>query len=241
MHTHVSWLGKTRPLKRQSEHSLLRQMWAIVLKDLALERHSREMFASMTLYALLVLLVFSISFDLRVEQTSAVAPGVLWIAITFSGMLGLSRSFVLERDQGCLDGLLLCPIDRGLLYLAKMLSNLIFISITELILVPLYLVLLNLAFQPLLPLIVLLGTVGVSAVGTLLSALTARVRAREALLPILLFPILLPALIAAVKLTAGLLDSLPWVEMRPWLLFLIGFDVLFGTLAYMLFETVIEE
>jgi len=219
----------------------LKQIWAIVRKDLALERHSREMFGSMTLYALLVLFVFSISFDLRVEQTTIVAPGVLWIAITFSGMLGLSRSFVLERDQGCLDGLLLCPIDRGQLYLAKTLSNLIFISITEVILVPLYLVLLNLPLDPMLPLIVLLGTVGFAAVGTLLSALTARIRAREALLPVLVFPILLPGLIAAVKLTAGLLDNLPWVELYPWLLLQIGFDVLLLALAYLLFDTVIEE
>lgn len=217
------------------------QVWAIVRKDLALERHSREMFGSMTLYALLVLFIFGISFDLRVEQTATVAPGVLWIAITFSGMLGLSRSFVLERDQGCLDGLLLCPMDHSLLYLAKVLSNLILISITEAILFPLYLVLLDLPFHPLLPAIVLLGTVGFSAVGTLLSALTVRVRAREALLPVLLFPILLPALIASVKLTAALLDGLPWQEMRPWLLLLVGFDVLLLVLSYMLFGSVIEE
>lgn len=219
----------------------MKQIWAIVRKDLALERHSREMFSSMTLYALLVLFLFSISFDLRIEQTATVAPGVLWVAITFSGMLGLSRSFVLERDQGCLDGLLLCPIDRSQLYLAKVLSNLIFISITEVILVPLYLVLLNLPFYPMLPLIVLLGTIGFSAVGTLLSALTVRARAREALLPVLIFPILLPALIAAVKLTSGLLDGLPWQEMRSWLLLLVGFDVLFIALSYLLFETVVEE
>jgi heme exporter protein B len=219
----------------------VKQVWAIVRKDLALERRSREMFGSTTLYALLVLLLFGISFDLRVGRAAAVAPGVLWVAISFSGMLGLARSFVLERDQGCLDGLLLCPIDRSQLYLAKVVSNLIFLSITEVILVPLYLVLLNLPFDPLLPLVVLLGTIGFSAVGTLLSALTAKIRAREALLPVLVFPILLPALIAAVKLTAALLDNLGWEEMRPWLLLLVGFDVLFVALSYTLFDAVVEE
>ena len=94
----------------------LTKVWAIVRKDLALEKRSREMLSSMFIFGLIVILLFSFSFELRVERADQVAPGMLWVAFTFAGMLGLARSFVLERDQGCLDGLLLCPIDRSILY-----------------------------------------------------------------------------------------------------------------------------
>ena len=156
-------------------------------------------------------------------------------------MLGLARSFVLERDQGCLDGLLLCPVDRSILYVGKVLSNLVFISLTELILLPLYLALFNLAFKPLLLPVILLGTLGFAAVGTLLSAMTVQVRAREVMLPVLLFPIVLPVLIAAVRLTAGILDGQPWPEIRRWMQLLVGFDVLFVALSYLVFDYVVEE
>lgn len=219
----------------------MNKVWAIVRKDLALERRSREMLGSMFLFCLLVLLVFSFSFDLRIEQPTTVAPGILWVAISFAGMLGLARSFVLERDQGCLDGLLLCPVDRSVLYVGKLLSNLIFISLAEAVLLPLYLALFNLPFQALLLPVIVLGTLGFSAVGTLLSAMTVHVRAREVMLPILLFPIVLPVLIAAVRLTAGIMDAQPWPEIRRWMQLLVGFDVLFIALSYMVFDYVVEE
>ena len=154
------------------------KVWLIVRKDLSLERRSREMLSSMFIFALIVILVFSFSLDLRVERASQVAPGVLWVAILFAGMLGLARSFVLERDQGCLDGLLLCPVDRSVLYVGKVIGNVLFISMTQAILLPLCFALFNLAFRPLLIPVVLLGTVGFSAVGTLVSAMTVHARAR---------------------------------------------------------------
>ncbi len=221
--------------------SPLAKVWTLVLKDLSLERRSREMLSSMFIFALLVVLVFSFSFDLRVEEVSGVAPGVLWVAITFAGMLGLARSFVLERDQGCLDGLLLCPVDRSLLYLGKVISNLAFISLTELVVLPLCFALFNLTFHPLLLPILFLGTIGFSAVGTIVSAMTVHARAREVMLPILLFPLVLPALIAAVKLTGGVLDRQPWGEIRNWMELLVGFDVIFVVISYLAFEYVIEE
>lgn len=214
---------------------------ALVLKDLSLEKRSREMLSSMFIFALLVVLVFSFSFDLRVENVSGVAPGVLWVAITFAGMLGLARSFILERDQGCLDGLLLCPVDRSLLYLGKMISNLVFISLTELVVLPLCFALFDLPFHLLLLPVLFLGTIGFSAVGTIVSAMTVHARAREVMLPILLFPLVLPALIAAVKLTGGVLDGQPWAEIRNWMELLVGFDVIFMVISYLAFEYVIEE
>ena len=221
--------------------SPLAQVWTLVLKDLSLEKRGREMLSSMFIFALLVVLVFSFSFDLRVDEVSGVAPGVLWVAISFAGMLGLARSFVLERDQGCLDGLLLCPVDRSLLYLGKMISNLAFISLTELAVVPMCFALFNLTFHLLLLPILLLGTIGFSAVGTIVSAMTVHARAREVMLPILLFPLVLPALIAAVKLTGGVLDGQPWGEIRNWMELLVGFDVIFMVMSYLAFEHVIEE
>lgn len=221
--------------------SPLAKVWILVLKDLSLEKRSREMLSSMFIFALLVVLVFSFSFDLRVEEVGGVAPGVLWVAITFAGMLGLARSFVLERDQGCLDGLLLCPVDRSLLYLGKMISNLAFISLTELVVLPLCFALFNLTFHLLLLPILFLGTIGFSAVGTIVSAMTVHARAREVMLPILLFPLVLPALIAAVKLTGGVLDGQPWGEIRNWMELLVGFDVIFVVISYLAFEYVIEE
>ena len=217
------------------------KVWSIVRKDLALEKRSREMLSSMFIFGLIVILIFSFSFDLAVERANTVAPGVLWVAITFAGMLGLARSFVLERDQGCLDGLLLCPVDRSILYLGKMIGNLLFISMTEVIILPLCFALFNLSFQLLLLPVILLGTIGFSAVGTLVSAMTVHARAREVMLPILLFPIVMPALIAAVKLTAGVLDGQTWSEMRNWLQLLVGFDIIFFVLSYLAFEYIVEE
>jgi heme exporter protein B len=219
----------------------LHKVWAIVLKDLSLEKRSREMINSMFIFALIVILIFSFSFDLRVERASQIAPGVLWVAITFAGMLGLARSFVLERDQGCLDGLLLCPVDRGVIYWGKMIGNLVFISMTEVVILPLCFALFNLVFRPLLLPVIFLGTVGFSAAGTIVSAMSVHARAREVMLPVLLFPLILPILIAAVKLTGGVLDGLPLSEMKNWLQLLIGFDVIFVVVACLAFDYVVEE
>ena len=221
--------------------NVLGKVWAIARKDLSLERRSREMLSSMLIFAVIVILIFSFSFDLRTERASQVAPGVLWVAITFAGMLGLARSFVLERDQGCLDGLLLCPVERSTLYLGKVLSNLIFISITQLVILPLAFALFNLRFDILLLPIILLGTVGFASVGTLISAMTVHARTREVMLPILLFPVVMPVLIAAVNLTGAVLDGRPWAEMQRWMQLLVGFDIIFGVISFLLFDYVVEE
>lgn len=195
----------------------------------------------MFIFGLIVILIFSFSFDLRVQDASQVAPGVLWVAITFAGMLGLGRSFVLERDQGCMDGLLLCPVDRAVLYLGKMIGNLLFISMTESIILPLCFALFNLAFDWRLLPVILLGTLGFSSVGTLISAMTVHARTREVMLPILLFPIVMPLLIAAVKLTAGILDGQTFAEMKRWIQLLVSFDIIFLTASYLAFDFVVEE
>jgi heme exporter protein B len=219
----------------------LRKIWAIVWKDILTELRTREMISSMLVFALLVLFIFNFAFELRVEQVMAVAPGVLWVTFTFAGMLGLNRAFVLEKDRGCLDGLLLSPVDRSAIYFGKMVGNTLFMLIVETIALPVFVVFFNLPFPPLLPVVVILGTVGFAGVGTLFSAMTVHTRAREVLLPVLLFPVVVPVIIAAVKLTAGLLDDVPLDEMAHWLRLLTAFDVIFLAVAYMTFDYVVEE
>jgi len=219
----------------------LRQIWLMVWKDLLTELRTREVTGSVLVFALLVLLVFNFTFDLRVEQVLDVAPGVLWVTFIFAGTLVLNRAFTLEKDRGCLDGLLLLPVDRSALYLGKMLTNTLFMFLVEAITLPVYVVLFDLPLPPLLLLVVFLGTVGFAAVGTLFSAMTVHTRAREVLLPVLLFPIVVPVIVAAVKLSAGLLDGVPLGEMVHWLRLLVAFDVIFLAVAYMTFDYVVEE
>jgi len=171
-------------------------------------------------------------------------PGILWVAITFAGILGLNRSFIYEVDQGCLLGLLLCPVDHYMLYLGKMIGNFFFMVIMEIIIIPLMIILFNLdILDILLPLllIVLLGTLGFAAVGTLLSAISVNTRAREILLPVLLFPIAIPILLAAVKATGALINEGTFASAQSWIRILTGFDVIFLVISSLLFEYVVED
>jgi len=216
------------------------QVWAILWKDIRYELRSRQTWLSMGLFALLVLVIFNFAFDLRVANTAAVAPGALWIAFLFASMLGLGRTLVAEREQNSLDRLLLSPVDRKAIYLAKLLGNVLFIGVVEIIALPVFIILFNvpLAVGPLLP-IVLLGTLGMATIGTLFSAMAAATRARELLLPILVFPLLVPIVIAAVRATENLI--VPVANEPPWLGLIIAFDVIFLSVSLLLFEYVIEE
>ncbi|MGA9348140.1 MAG: heme exporter protein CcmB [Anaerolineae bacterium] len=220
----------------------LRRVLDIVQKDVAVELRTKEMLSSMFVFALLVIVIFNFAFELRVEDVRKVAPGVLWVTFAFAGMLGLSRSFALEKDKGCLEGLLLCPVDRSAIYFGKMLGNVIFMSIVEAIILPLFSVLFNVSlFEPVLILIVILGTLGFAGVGTLFSAMAVHTRAREVMLPVLLFPVVVPAMIAAVKATGGILDGRPFSEIAHWLRLLVAFDVIFLAMSFMTFDYVVEE
>jgi len=220
---------------------LIYQVGTVIRKDLAVEMRSRERLIAMLVFALIVILVFSFAFDLRVQDAAAVAPGVLWVTFSFAGMLGLGRSFVREREDGCLDGLLLCPVDRSAIYVAKMVGNLLFIALMEACTLPIFFALFNLALPPLLLVVILLGTIGFAAVGTLFAAMMAYARARDLLLPVLFFPIVIPLLIAGVKLSAGLFDGQPWSEINHWLHFMIAFDVILLVVSYLSFEYLVEE
>jgi heme exporter protein B len=225
------------------EVSFLRKVLSIIWKDVLIEWRSREMFSAMAVFALLVILIFNFAFELRVDNVQQVAPGVLWVAITFAGMLGLSRSFILEKDKGSLEGLLLVPVDRSAIYFGKMLSNLLFMLAVEAVILPIFTILFNLSpgALPGLAGVMVLGTIGFAGVGTLFSAMAIHTRAREVMLPILLLPVFVPAMLAAVRTTAGLLDGRPLAEFANWLNLLVVFDVVLIAAAFMTFDYVVEE
>jgi len=220
----------------------LRAVGAVVWKDLAAELRSRELLSGMLVFALLVILIFNFALELDLATRQTVTSGVLWVTFAFAGTLGLNRSMAVERDRGCLDGLLLAPVDRSALYFGKALGNLAFMLIVEAIVLPAYSLLYNVnLFHPGLVGVVLLGSIGYAAVGTLLASMAVQARTRDVLLPILLFPVVLPVLISAVKATNAVLLGLEAAELWPWLNLLIAYDVIFTAAAFMLFEYVVEE
>lgn len=223
--------------------NFLRKVGAVAWKDLRAEWRTREMFSAMFVFALLVIIIFNFALELRAENARVLLPGILWVAFTFSSMLGLNRSFIQEKDRGSLEGLLLCPVDRSAIYLGKMLANAALMALVEIFILPVAFILFNLSFGSLpgIAVVAVLGTLGFAGVGTLFSAMAVNTRAREVMLPLLLFPVAVPLIIAAVKLTAGIMDGLPGAELARWWQLLIGFDVISLVLSFMTFDYVIEE
>ena len=219
--------------------TFLEQVLTILWKDIRCELRSKQTWTGMGLFALLVLVIFNFAFDLRVDNKAAIAPGVLWVAFVFASLLGLGRTIAAEREKGSLDRLLLCPVNRKAIYLAKLLGNMLFIGVVEIVALPVFAALFDVPlFGALLP-IVLLGTLGIAGIGTLFSAMAAATQARELLLPILVFPLIVPVVIAAVRATGTLM--VPVVNEPPWLGLMAAFDIIFLTVSILTFEYVIEE
>jgi heme exporter protein B len=222
--------------------SYLGAVQAIIWKDIRSEWRTKDIFSSMFVFALLTVIIFNFAFELRVPSMRMVVPGIIWVTIAFAGTLGLNRSFVIEQDKGSLAGLLLAPVDRSAIYFGKMLGNLLFILLVEVMLLPLIMIFFNLSLFTWQHLLVLfLGTFGFAAVGTVFSAIAVNTRAREVLLPILLFPVLLPVLIAGVKMTGALVDGESLSSVGNWLRMVVLYDVGFTILAYLTFGFVVEE
>lgn len=222
--------------------SFWRAVGAIVWKDIRAELRTKDIFSSMFVFALLTVIVFNFAFELRVPAMKMVVPGIVWIAISFAGTLGLNRAFVIEQDRGSLAGLLLAPVDRSAIYFGKLLGNLLFMFVVEIIILPLVMIFYNLSLlTPAHLLVLLLGTYGFAAVGTVFSAIAVNTRAREVMLPILLFPVLLPVLIAGVKMTGALLDGETLSTLGNWLQIVAVYDIGFTVVAYLTFGYVMEE
>lgn len=219
----------------------LGKVYAVAWKDLLTEFRTKELFGGMLVFSLLTIITFNFAFDLTGVDRAPAGAGALWVAFTFAGMIGLGRAIALEKDRGSLDGLLLCPVDRGVLYLGKLAGNLIFMLLVEIITVPVFGALFNLpVFRPRLLLALALGTLGFAAIGTLFSVMAAGTRAREILFPVLLFPIAVPLVIATIRSSVLVLTDQPGEAVR-WLNLLVGFDIIFLTIAFLVFDRVVEE
>ena len=229
-------------LEAKMKPTYWRAILAVIWKDLAAELRSREVLTSMLVFALLVILIFNFALELQPGLQKSLTSGILWVTFAFAGTLGLNRSMAMEKDRGCLDGLLLAPVDRSAIFFGKALSNLIFMLIVAAIILPLFSLLYNVnLLNPGLILVILLGSVGYVAVGTLLSTMAVQTRTRDVMLPILLFPLVIPVLISAIKGSSGFLEGLEMVEIMPWLNLLIVYDVIFIAVAFMVFDYVVEE
>ncbi|MGD2062456.1 MAG: heme exporter protein CcmB [Nitrospirota bacterium] len=223
--------------------TFLRQLLTVFLKDLRLEWRTREAMSAMLLFAILVLVIFNFTFNPDRDLVLLIGPGILWVAFTFAAVLGLNRAFAAEQENGCLAGVLLTPIDRGGIYLGKWLANLVFTLVAEVILLPFFVLFFNLTLTaeiPALLLVCFLGTVGFTAVGTLLAAVSANTRLREVMLPILLFPITVPVIIGAVESTGMILNH-ETEGLRGMVRMLALYDVIFLVSSTLLFDFVLEE
>jgi heme exporter protein B len=224
--------------------SWLAPAFTIAGKDLRLELKTRDVVASVGLFVLLVVVTASFSFPTGGEGREGIAAGVMWMAFLFAALLGMGRSMAIEKEDSCLEGLLVSPAPRESVFLGKLFANLGFTFAVEIVILPVFIVLLQL--QPgggiwLLVLGAFLGTLGIVTVGTLFAAMAVNTRGREAILPLLVMPVSVPAMVAAVKVseagfTGGMADGT-----LSWLLLLVGYDALFLLVALATFQFVTEE
>ena len=219
----------------------MKPVFAIIHKDIAIEFRNKESLSSMLWFGLLVLVIFTFSFDS--SEAEGIKSGILWVAFSFAGILGLNRSLSMESDNDCLQGLLLAPMDRGDLYLGKVAGNFIFTFVAEMIILPVFTVMQHLHFDSKLLWIVgitIVGTLGFVSVGTTLSMISAHTRMKEVILPILQIPMTLPVIIAAVTATNMVLSGETAGISFP--LSLLGvFSIVYLTASYLIFEYVVEE
>lgn len=220
----------------------LRAVGAVIWKDFRTEWRNRENLSAMLVFALLVILIFNFALEMDLQARASLSAGVLWTTFIFAGTIGLNRSLAVEKDRGCLDGLLLAPVDRSVIYFGKAIGNLVFMLIVEAIVLPIFNFLYGFnVFQPGFLGVVILGSIGYAAVGTLLSTMVVQARTRDILLPILLFPLTLPVIIAAVKASQGFFQNLPLVEFSVWVNILVAYDLIFIAVAFMVFDYVLED
>lgn len=223
--------------------TFMRRTWAVVWKDVVVERRSKETINAVLFFSVLLLFVFEFTLGADRDRLASVLPGLIWLGVLLAGLLGLGRGFVLERENECWEALLLTPGDKGAVYVGKLVGNLLLMGVVETVVVTLFVVFMNVDLGRAMPglLIVLaLGTLGIAAVGTLFGAMTAHVRARELLFPVLLLPVLVPVLLATVKATETLLLGEPLGAVGHWLKLLAAADVIYLVVGLLTFDAVLE-
>jgi heme exporter protein B len=222
----------------------LKQTIWLLRKDLLLELRRRESLLAMFFFGILLLFIFNFALDIERSKAVEMAPGLLWLAVVFCGTLGLMQLFQPERENRCLEALLISPIDRATIFLSKAGFNLLLMALVEIVVFPLYWILFSVTAWDRLPFVFLyglLGTVGFCVVGTLFSALTLTARGREILLPLLILPLLIPIVLATIRGMDGILRNAEFAETLPWLNMLIAFDVIFLTAGILVFDWVVES
>jgi heme exporter protein B len=215
----------------------------ILAKEVRAEFRARELLNTTLVFAFVVIVMFSFAFDPTAAESRRFGPGLLWIALLFAGSLMLQPSFAREHANDTLDALCLAPVSPFSILLGKIAANFVFLTVCEVVLLPVFSVLYNVSLLPVLGrlvLVLMLGTFGLTIAGTVFSAVAAQARMRELLLPLLLLPVLVPLLLAAVEATAGLLADAPELQ-RTWLEILIGFDIIFFTASWLLSDYLLED
>jgi heme exporter protein B len=215
----------------------------VAWKDVLVERRSKETLNALLFFSLALLFVFQFALGPDRERLASVLPGLLWLGFVLSGVLGLGRGFLVERENDCWEALLLTPGDKSAIYLGKLAGSLVLMLVVETLVLALFVLFFNLDLIPVLPglaLVIALGTVGMAAVGTLFAAMTAQIRARELLFPVLLLPVLVPVLLGTVKATEALLGGEPLGAVAHWLKLLVAADVVYLVVGLLTFDVILE-
>lgn len=223
--------------------TLFRDALIIAKKDIDNEFKSKQTLGMMIIFSSLVVLIFSFAFDPTNNMVKAVIPGLIWVITVFSGILGLNRSFTSEQENDCLTGLNAAPIDSTSIYLGKVLANITFVFIVQVISIPFLFILFDYKFQGdllLFLLLIIVGTAGFIIIGTFLAALAANAKNSEMLLPVLLLPLISPLMIGAVQATRSVLEQASKQEITSWLQLMLGYDLLFFVASFFLFEFIME-
>lgn len=224
--------------------SLLRQAWLVLRKDWLIEWRTRARLTALVFFSLSTLLLFSFAMGPDIDALRRHAPGYLWLALLFSSVLSLGESFRLESENQALIGLLVIPIDARAIFLGKVFGNALLLFGLSLLLLPVAVALYDIDITRsfwLLLLVLLLGCIGISAPGTVYSAISANARARDVMLPLLLFPVLVPLLLAAVSATRFTLTSDAQAQLPSWLQLLTAFDLIYLSVGFLVFPKVAEE
>jgi heme exporter protein B len=222
----------------------MRGAWAIAVKDLTIEFRTRSAFLSAVVFALLAIVIFFFAWDPTAVAALDLAPGVLWVVFTFSGLLGLHRSFGIEHEERAIDGLIASPISRESIFLGKAIANLVFVIAVQAVAIPAIALFYNLNLDALalgVAGVAILAAVGLVAVGTLFSAMASNTRLAELLLPMLSLPFFVPIVLPAAQATAKLLSGRPAVEVMSWLRLLVAFDLVFVVACTLAYRFTLEE
>jgi len=221
----------------------MRRAWIVVWKDVLSERRSKESLNALVFFSILLLFVFQFALGPERARVEAALPGLLWLGFILAGLLAFGRTFLVERENDCWEGLVLSPGDKSAIYLGKLAGNVLLMAVVEAVLLVLFTVFFGLDFTGVLPalsLVLALGTLGLAAVGTLFGAITAQLRARELLFPVLLLPAVVPILLGSVSATQIVILGQPLAEAGAWLKLLAAADLVYLVVGVLTFEFVLE-